>query len=68
MVRRKGGRDALWSVAPAGGATKLVDLSFRPVRIEASPSGVRLALLRSTGGPRVFVYDIRAGTLRAISL
>jgi hypothetical protein len=68
VVRREGGRDALWSVAPAGGATKLVDLSFRPVRIEASPSGVRLALLRSTGGPRVFVYDIAAGTLKSLSL
>src|SRR5665811_1008389 len=32
VVRREGGRDALWSVAPAGGAaTKLADLSFRPV-------------------------------------
>jgi len=68
VVRREAGRDALWSVAPAGGATKLVDLSFRPERIEASPSGVRLALLPSTGGPRVFVYDIAAGTLRALSL
>lgn len=68
VVRREAGRDALWSVAPAGGATKLVDLSFRPERIEASPSGVRLALLPSTRGPRVFVYDIAAGTLRALSL
>ncbi len=68
VVRREAGRDALWSVAPAGGATKLVDLSFRPEQIEASPSGVRLALLPSTRGPRVFVYDIAAGTLRALSL
>ena len=68
VVRREAGRDALWSVAPAAGATKLVDLSFRPQRIEASPSGVRLALLPSTEGPRVFVYDIAAGTLRALSL
>ena len=68
VVRREAGRDALWSVAPAAGATKLVDLSFRPEQIEASPSGVRLALLPSTRGPRVFVYDIAAGTLRALSL
>jgi len=68
VVRREGGRDALWSVAPAGGATKLVDLSFRPVRIEASPDGAKLALLRSTGGPRVFVYDSAAGTLKTLSL
>jgi hypothetical protein len=69
VVRREGGRDALWSVAPAGGAaTKLADLSFRSVHIEASPDGAKLALLPSTGGPRVFVYDIAAGTLRALSL
>lgn len=68
VVRREAGRDALWSVAPAGGATKLVDLSFRPERIEASPNGAKLALLRSTGGARVFVYDIAAGTLKTLSL
>jgi len=68
VVRREAGRDALWSVAPAGAATKLVDLSFRPARIEASPDGAKLALLRSTGGPRVFVYDIAAGTLKTLSL
>jgi len=69
VVRREGGRDALWSVASAGGAaTRLVGLSFRPVRVEASPDGAKLALLPSTQGPRVFVYDIAAGTLRALSL
>lgn len=69
VVRREGGRDALWSVAPAGGAaTKLADLSFRPVHIEASPYGAKLALLPSTGGPRVFVYDFAAGTLKSLSL
>ena len=69
VVRREGGRDALWSVAPAGAAaTKLIDLSFRPVRMEASPDGSKLALLRSSGGPRVFVYDIAAGTLKSLSL
>ena len=69
VVRREAGRDALWSVAPAdGAATKLVDLSFRPVRIEASPDGAKLALLRSTGGPRVFVYDIAAAALKTLSL
>ena len=69
VVRREGGRDALWSVAPAGAAaTKLIDLSFRPVRMEPSPDGSKLALLRSSGGPRVFVYDIAAGTLKSLSL
>jgi Tol biopolymer transport system component len=68
VVRREAGRDALWSVAPAGAATKLVDLSFRPVRIEASPDGAKLALLRFAAGPRVFVYDIAAGTLKTLSL
>jgi len=69
VVRREAGRDALWSVASAAGAaTRLVDLSFRPVRVEASPNGAKLALLRSTGGPRVFVYDIAAGTLKTLSL
>jgi len=69
VVRREAGRDALWSIAPAdGAATKLVDLSFRPARIEASPDGAKLALLPSTTGPRVSVYDTAAGTLRALSL
>ena len=69
VVRREGGRDALWSVGSAGGAaTKLVGLSFRPVRVETSPDRAKLALLPSTEGPRVFVYDIAAGTLRALSL
>jgi len=69
VVRREDGRDALWSIASAGGAaTKLIDLSFRPARMEASPDGSKLALLRSTGGPRVFVYDIAAGTLKGLSL
>ena len=68
VVRREAGRDALWSVAPAGAATKLVDLSFRPVRIEASPDGAKLALLRSAAGARAFVYDIAAGTLKTLSL
>ena len=69
VVRREGGRDALWSVASAAGAaTRLVGLSFRPVRVEASPNGAKLALLRSTGGPRAFVYDIAAGTLKTLSL
>ncbi len=68
VVRREAGRDALWSVVPAGGATRLVDLSFRPVRIEASSDGAKLAMLRSAGGPRVFVYDIGAGTLKTLSL
>ena len=69
MVRREGGRDALWSVASAGGAaTRLVGLSFRPVRVEASSDGAKLALLPSTQGPRVFVYDIAAGTLKRLSL
>lgn len=69
VVRREAGRDALWSVAPAdGAATKLVDLSFRAVRVEVSPDGAKLALLRSTAGPRVFVYDIAAGTLKTLSL
>ena len=69
VVRREGGRDALWSVAPVGAAaTKLADLSFRPVHIEASPYGAKLALLPSAGGPRVFVYDRAAGTLKSLSL
>ncbi|MBE3032697.1 MAG: hypothetical protein IMZ74_05790, partial [Actinobacteria bacterium] len=69
VVRREGGRDALWSVAPAGGvATKLADMKFRPVRIEASPYGTKLALLPSAGGPRVFVYDRATGTLKSLSL
>jgi len=69
VVRREAGRDALWSVASADGvATKLVGLPFRPVRIEASPDGAKLAMLRSTGGPRVFIYDIAAGTLKTLSL
>jgi len=69
VVRREAGRDALWSVAPADGvATKLVGLPFRPVRIEASPDGAKLAMLGSAGSPRVFVYDIAAGTLKTLSL
>jgi Tol biopolymer transport system component len=69
VVRREAGHDALWSVASADGtATKLVDLPFRPMRVEASPDGTKLALLRSAGGPRVAVYDITAGTLKSLSL
>ncbi len=69
VVRREAGHDALWSVAPADGAAiKLVDLPFRPMRLEASPDGAKLAMLRSAGVPRVFVYDIAAGTLKTLSL
>ena len=69
VVRREGGRDALWRVAPTdGSATKLVDLTFRPSRIEASPDGARLALLPTAIGPRVYVCDVANATVKALSL
>ncbi len=68
-MRREGGRDALWRVAPTdGAATKLVDLAFRPSRIEASPDGARLALLPTAIGPKVYVCDVANATVKALSL
>lgn len=69
VVRREAGRDALWSVAPGGGpSVELLDLGFRPVRVELSPDRTKLALLPSAAGPRVYVYDFAAGKLTTISL
>lgn len=69
VVRREAGRDALWRVAPAdGAATKLVDLTFRPSRVEASPDGARVALLPTALGAGVYVCDVANATVKALSL
>ena len=69
VVQRAAGQDALWSVdALTKTSTKLIDLPFRPARVEQSPGGRRLALLPQTAGPVVYVYDTHTGTLVSRSL
>ena len=69
VVRRVARQDSLWSVDPVSKtATQLVNLPFRPARVEASPGAVRLAYLPMVAGPRVYVYDTHTGVLRARSL
>jgi len=69
VVRRSAGQDSLWSVDPVTATpTQLVNLPFRPTRVEQSPGGRRLAYLPSTAGPKVYVYDTRTGTLVRRSL
>jgi hypothetical protein len=69
VVRREGGGDGPWGGAPTdGSATKLVDLAFRPSRVEASPDGTRIALLPAAIGPRVYVCDVANATVKVLSL
>ena len=69
VVRRIAGQDSLWSVDPVSTtATQLVDLPFRPARVERSPGAARIAYLPMTAGPKVYVYDTRTGMLRRWSL
>jgi Tol biopolymer transport system component len=55
-------------VSPAGaGATKLIDLPFRPARMAGSPDGRRIALLPVPARARIYVYDIARARLTALS-
>jgi hypothetical protein len=68
VVKRAGTQDSLWSVSPAGaGATKLIDLPFRPGRMVGSPDHGKIAILPSPGRARIYVYDVAGAKLTALS-
>ena len=68
VVQRAGTQDSLWSVSPAGaGAAKLIDLPVRPARMVGSPDDGKIAILPAPGRARIYVYDIAAAKLTALS-
>ena len=68
VVQRAGTQDSLWSVSPSGaGATKLIDLPFRPARMVGSPDQRKIAILPAPGRARIYVYDIARARLSALS-